>query len=95
MQKVTLTGTDRKTFAYDTTSPVEFLGKFDMVIKTKERISAATFYVTKAENRGNLLRLFSLRTDKLTTKDTAIENIVQENSKVFSGLGKLEKEKIK
>ena len=79
------------------------MGKFDAVIETKKRISVATFYVTKAENCGNLLSLttaqelglISLHIDKLTLKDAAIENIVQKNSKVFSGLGKLKGEKIK
>ena len=101
MQNITLTRTKTKAFAYDTTSPVEFVGKFDA--ETKLRISVATFYVTKAENCGNLLSLttaqelglISLHIDKLTSKDPAIENIVQKNSKVFSGLGKLKGQKIK
>ena len=71
--------------------------------KQKKRVSVATFYVTKAENCGNLLSittaqelgLISLHTDKLASKDAAIENIVQKNSKVFSGLGKLKGEQIK
>ena len=71
--------------------------------KQKKRTSVATFYVTKAENCGNLLSLttaqelglISLHIDKLTSEDAAIENIVQKNSKVFSGLGKLKGEKIK
>ena len=33
--------------------------------------------------------------DKLTSKDATLENILQKNSKVFSGLGKLKGEKIK
>ena len=57
MQNIALTRTKTKAFAYDTTSPVEFVGKFDAVIETKKRISVATFYVTKAENCGNLLSL--------------------------------------
>ena len=57
MQNITLTRTKTKAFAYDMTSPVEFEGKFDVVIETKKRISVATFYVTKAENCGNLLSL--------------------------------------
>ena len=103
MQNIALTRTKTKAFAYDTTSPVEFVGKFDAVIETKKRISVATFYVTKAENCGNLLSLttaqelglISLHIDKLTSEDAAIENIVQKNSEVFSGLGKLKGEKIK
>ena len=88
MQNITLTRTKTKAFAYGTTSPVEFVGKFDAVIETKKRISVATFYVTKAENCGNLLSLttaqelglISLHIDKLTSKDAAIENTVQKNS---------------
>ena len=103
MQNIALTRTKTKAFAYDTTSPVEFVGKFDAVIGTKKRISVATFFVTKAENCGNLLSLttaqelglISLHIDKLTSEDAAIENIVQKNSEVFSGLGKLKGEKIK
>ena len=82
---------------------VEFVIKFDAVIETKKKVSVATFYVTKAENCGNLLSLttaqelglISLHIDKLTSKDAPIENIVQKNSKVFSGLRKLKGEKIK
>ena len=102
MQNITLTRTKTKAFAYDTTSPVEFVGKFDAVIETKKN-SFTTFYVTKAENCGNLLSLttaqelglISLHIDKLTSEDAAIENIVQKNSEVFSSLGKLKGEKIK
>ena len=36
MQNITLTHTKTKAFAYDTTSPVEFVGKFDAVIETKK-----------------------------------------------------------
>ncbi|CAB4024140.1 Hypothetical predicted protein, partial [Paramuricea clavata] len=62
-----------------------------------------TFYVAKAANCGNLLSLstaqelglISLHLDKLTSKDAALENILQKHSKVFSDLGKLKGEKIK
>ena len=37
MQNITLTRTKTKAFAYDTTSPVEFVGKFDAVIETKKK----------------------------------------------------------
>ena len=103
MQDITLNRTNTKAFAYNTTSPVEFLGKFEGVIETRKRISIATFYVAKGKNCGNLLSfstaqdlgLVSLNIDKLTSKDAALENILQKNSKVFSGLGKLKGEKIK
>ena len=103
MQDITLNRTNTKAFAYNTTSPVEFLGKFEGVIETRKRISVATFYVAKGKNCGNLLSLstaqdlglVSLNIDKLTSKDAALENILQKNSKVFSGLGKLKGGKIK
>ena len=103
MQDVTLNRTNTKAFAYNTKSPVEFIGKFESVIETRKRISVATFYVAKGANCGNLLSLstaqdlglVSLHIDKLTSNDTALENILQKNSKAFSGLGKLKGEKIK
>ncbi len=103
MQDITLNRTNTKAFAYNTKSPVEFLGKFEAVIETRKRISVATFYVAKGKSCGNLLSLstaqdlglVSLNIDKLTSKDAAVENILQKNSKVFSGLGKLKGEKIK
>ena len=103
MKDITLSRTNTKAFAYSTKSPVEFLGKFETVIETQKRISVATFYVTKGKNCGNLLSLstaqdlglVSLHIDKLTSKDATLENILQKNSKVFSGLGKLKGEKIK
>ena len=84
MQNIALTRTKTKAFAYDTTSPVEFVGKFDAVIETKKRISVATFYVTKAENCGNLLSLTTaqelglislIHIDKLTSEDAAFKRI--------------------
>ena len=79
------------------------MGKFEAVIETRKRISVATFYVAKAANCGNLLSLstaqelglISLYLDKLTSKDAALENILQKHSKSFSDLGKLKGEKVK
>ena len=103
MQDIKLTRTNTKAFAYNTKSPVEFLGKFEAVIETRKRLSVATFYVAKAANCGKLLSLstvqelglISLHLDKLTSKDAALENILQKHSKVFSDLGKLKGEKVK
>ncbi|CAB4008818.1 Hypothetical predicted protein [Paramuricea clavata] len=94
MQDIKLTRTNTKAFAYNTKSAVEFWGKFEAVIETRKRIYVATFYVAKAANCGNLLSLstaqelglISLHLDKLTSKDAALENILQKHSKVFSGL---------
>ena len=63
----------------------------------------ATFYVAKGESCGNVLSLntaqelglVSIHVDKLATKDRALETILQKNNEVFSGLGKLNGEKIK
>ena len=85
MKDITLTRTNTKAFAYTTKSPVEFLGKFETVIETRNRISVATFYVAKGKNCGNLLSLstaqdlglVSLHIDKLTSKDATLENILQ------------------
>lgn len=103
LQVIKLNRTNTKAFAYNTTTPVNFLGKFDAVIETRKRMSVATFYVAKGENCGNLLSLstaqelglISLHIDKLTSKDTALDNLLQKHSKVFSGLGKLKGDKIK
>ena len=104
MQDITLNRTSTKAFAYNTKSPVEFIGKFEAVIETRKRISVATFYVARSPSSGNLLSLstaqdlglVSLHIDKLSTaKDAALETILQKNSQVFSGLGKLKGEKIK
>ena len=103
MRDIKFTRTNTKAFAYNTKSPVEFLGKFEAVIETRKRISVATFYVAKAANCGKLLSLstaqelglISLHLDKLTSKDAALENILQKHSKVFSDLGKLKGEKVK
>ena len=98
-----LSRTNTKAFAYNTNSPVEFLGKFEAVIETRKGMTVATFYVAKGESCGNLLSLntaqelglVSIHVDKLTTKDRTLETILQKNNEVFSGLGKLNGEKIK
>ena len=66
-------------------------------------MTVTTFYVAKGESCGNLLSLNTaqelglvrIHVDKLTTKDRALETIPQKNNEVFSGLGKLNGEKIK
>ena len=78
-----LSRTNTKAFAYNTNSPVEFLGKFEAIIETQKRMTVATFYVAKGESCGNLLSLntaqelglVSIHVDKLTTKDRALETI--------------------
>ena len=56
-RKVTLQRTNTKAFAYNQSEPVDFLGKFEVVVETRKRMSVATFYVVKGQNSGNLLSL--------------------------------------
>ena len=103
IQGMKLSRTNTKAFAYNTNSPVEFLGKFEAIIETRQRMTVATFYVAKGESCGSLLSLntaqelglVSIHVDKLTTKARGLETILQKNNEVFSGLGKLNGEKIK
>ena len=95
IQGMKLSRTNTKAFAYNTNSPVEFLGKFEAVIETWKRMTVATFYVAKGESCRNLLSLNTTQELGLTTKDRALETILQKNNEVFSGLGKLNGEKIK
>lgn len=82
------------TFAYNTQAPADFLGKFDAVIETEKRISVPTFYVMTCENCGNLMSL-SWRINKLISKDSTLENTFQKHFKVFFGLEKQKREKVK
>ena len=103
MKDVKLTRTNMKAFAYSKKSPVEFIGKFEALIETKKRMSVATFFVVKEKHCGNLLSLnteqelglVSLHLNKLTSKDAALDHILQKNSTVFTGLGKLNGAQIK
>ena len=103
MKDVKLTRTNMKAYAYSKTSPVEFIGKFEAVIETKKRMSVATFFVVKAKHCGNLLSLntaqelglVSLHLNKLTSKDAALDHILQKHSTVFAGSGKLHGTQIK
>ena len=103
MKDIKLTRTNMKAYAYSKTSPVEFIGKFEAVIETKKRMSVATFFVVKAKHCGNLLSLntaqelglVSLHLNKLTSKDAALDDILQKHSTVFTGSGKLHGTQIK
>ena len=103
MKDINLTRTNMKAFAYSKATPVEFIGKFEATIETKKRMSVATFFVVKGKNCGNLLSLntaqelglVSLHLNKLTSKDAALDHILQQNSAVFTGLGKLNSAQIK
>ena len=94
---VHLKPTQTRAFAYNQSEPVSFMGKFDAVIETKKRMSVATFYVVKGQNSGNLLSLstaqdlglITLHLKSVSTKDAAVDNILDKHKSVFNGLGKL------
>ena len=56
-REVTLKPTNTKAFAYNQSEPVNFLGKFDAVVKTRKRMTVATVYVVQGQNSGDLLSL--------------------------------------
>ena len=88
---VHLKPTQTRAFAYNQSEPVYFMGKFDAVIETKKRMSVATFYVVKGQNSGNLLSLstaqdlglITLHLKNVSTKDAAVDNILDKHKSVF------------
>ena len=101
LNNVQLSKAKIKAFLYDSREPVEFIGKFDATVETKQRITVATFYVTKTASSGNLLssdtlqelNLISLHLNKLAVtnnvKDANLQEILDQHAEVFEGLGKL------
>ena len=57
MDGVQLKPTNTKAFPYNSADPVKFLGKFEVVVETRNPLSVAMFYVVKGQNSGNLLCL--------------------------------------
>ena len=53
-QSLKLAKAHDKIFGYGSTQPIELLGKFDGLLETKHKMTAATIYVTQG-NGGNLL----------------------------------------
>ena len=97
MKDVKLRSTNTTAFAYNTTTSVHFMGKFEAVVETRNRTAVATFYVVKGEYNGNLpslstaqdLGLISLHLNKISVNDTGVDEILARHAKVFEGLGKL------
>ena len=101
LNNVQLSKAKIKAFLYDSREPVEFIGKFDATVETKQRITVATFYVTKTASSGNLLssdtlqelNLISLHLNKLAVtnnvKDANLKEILDQHAEVFEGLGNL------
>ena len=104
MKEVKLQKTNIKVFGYNSTKPVNFLGKFEETIETHRRVTVATFYVAKTADGGNLisnttaqdLGLVSLHLNKLSEKnEKKLDSIMNKHSNVFNGLGKLKGETVK
>ena len=96
-REVTLKSTKSKAFAYNQLEPVNFLGKFESVVKTRKRMTAATFYVEQGQHSGNLLSLstaqdlgvVTLHMNPVSTKGAALDDIVGKHQSIFHRLGKL------
>ena len=104
LRGISLQKTTTKAFAYNSTTPVPFLGKFTATVETRRKITAATFYVAQGSTSGNLLSLstaqeldlVSLHLNNISkplpqnpNKDPKLNDILERNAKVFDGLGKL------
>ena len=76
MVDVTLDRTTTKAFPYNSSQPVQFIGKFQALVQTKKRYTFATFFVVGDDNSGNLisaqtaqeLGLIDLHLNKLSTQ---------------------------
>ncbi|CAB4044653.1 Hypothetical predicted protein, partial [Paramuricea clavata] len=104
LRGIFLQKTTMKAFAYNSTTPVPFLGKFTATVETRRKITAATFYVAQGSTSGNLLSLstaqeldlVSLHLNNISkplpqnpNKDPKLNDILERNAKVIDGLGKL------
>eukprot|EP00794_Sanderia_malayensis_P013141 gene13141-biopygen10474 len=77
MKGVKLERTQTKAFAYNTDTPVDFIGKFDTLVETKRQFTIAMLYVTTDHDSGCLLsaesaqdlKLISIHLNKVTTPD--------------------------
>ena len=100
MKGLALQKTKVKAYPYNTVKPVEFLGKFESLVKTKSRFAVATFFVLQQENSGCLLSattaqemgIITLKLNKISTEapenvtssDPRINAIVQKYKEVFT-----------
>ena len=81
MSDVTLGHTTTKAFPYNSSQPVQFIGKFQALVQTKKRYAVATFFVVDNDNSGNLmsaqtaqeLGLISLHLNRLSTQSSSRE----------------------
>ena len=74
LENVTLRNTNTQAYAFSNRTPVDFLGKFEIIIETKRRYTVGVFYVVNEYDSGCLLtsqtaqelRLISLHLKRLS-----------------------------
>ena len=89
MVDATLARTTTKAFPYDSSQPIQFIGKFQALVQTKKRYTVATFFVVDNDHSGNLmsaqtaheLGLISLHLNKLSTQKSPRETLVFRQTK--------------
>ena len=89
MTNINLQPTNVKAFAYNTTTPVKFLGKFEAAIETKRRYVVAMFYVVQNakstggcllnSNTAQELGPVAFNLNKITKQKSKIEKIKDKN----------------
>ena len=90
MTNINLQPTNVKAYAYNTTIPVKFLGKFEAAIETKRRYAVATFYVVQnAKSTGGCLLssstaqefgLVTFNLNKITEQKSKTQKIKDKNA---------------
>ena len=55
MSDVLLAHIKTKAFEYNSSQPMHFIGKFQVLVQEKKRYTVATFFVVNDDNSGNLM----------------------------------------
>ncbi|VDI13935.1 Hypothetical predicted protein [Mytilus galloprovincialis] len=99
-RKPKLIATKTKVFAYGSHQNLEFVGKFDTVIETRNKLTRATVYVSKGTS-GNLLCYDTSlelqiipQISRLSTGNKH-EQLCEQYKDIFHGLGKLKETQVK
>ena len=89
MTNINLQPTNFKAYAYNTTTPVKFLGKFEAAIETKRRYPVATFYAVQdaqstrgcllSSNTAQELGLVTFNLNKITKQKSKTQKIKDKN----------------
>ena len=89
MTNINLQPTKVKAYAYNNTTPVKFLGKFEAAIETKRRYAVATFYVVQdakstggcllSSNTAQELGLVTFNLNKITEQKSKTQKVNDKN----------------